>query len=184
MTTVSGRLRVITELVQGITNAELRASPVPITGTVTATIGTGSGIASETTLVTLSNKIPTLTLNSGRLIVDNSGVVQPITGTVSTEINRSEFGSPISVSSSITSTALLQSNINRTGVTIYNDSTANLYLKLAGGTVSINNFTVKIRPDGYYEVPFNYSGIILGIWDAVNGFARITEFSNNDSFSF
>lgn len=80
------------------------ANPVPVSdaggsltidGTVTANAGTGTfavsaatlplptGAATESTLSTLNGKIPSnLTVTSTRLLVDGSGVTQPVSGTV------------------------------------------------------------------------------------------------------
>jgi hypothetical protein len=81
------------------------------------------------------------------------------------------------VASSATTVNLAASNANRRGLTIYNDSTQILYVKL-GITASTTSFTIKLGPDMYYEVPFNYTGIIDGIWASANGFARLTEVTN------
>lgn len=80
------------------------------------------------------------------------------------------------VSGSASSVNLLASNANRDGATIYNDSTAVLYVKL-GSTASTSSFTVKVAAGGYYELPFGYTGTIDGIWSAANGSARVTEFT-------
>lgn len=65
----------------------------------------------------------------------------------------------------------------RKGCTIYNDSTANLYVKL-GENCSTDDFTIKIAAGGYYEPPASspYRDAITGLWDAVNGQARVTEY--------
>lgn len=81
---------------------------------------------------------------------------------------------PASVTAATSSTSLLAANANRRGATIFNDSTAILYLALAG-SASTTAFTTKVQPDGYYEVPFDYAGAIFGIWAAANGAARVTE---------
>lgn len=78
------------------------------------------------------------------------------------------------VTASITNVTILASNANRRGATIYNDSTSLVYLKL-GATATSTSFTLKLQPDSYYEVPFDYSGIIDGIWVAANGAARVVE---------
>lgn len=79
-----------------------------------------------------------------------------------------------SVASANATTTLLAANTSRVGATIFNDSTANLYLALgAGATASV--CTLKMAAGSYYEVPFGYTGIITGFWDAVNGNARITQ---------
>lgn len=90
---------------------------------------------------------------------------------------RAGTGTTSNVSGSASSGTILASNSNRLGAAIYNDSTAVLYLLLASGTASTTNYTVQLAPQFYYEVPFSYTGIIVGIWAAANGAARVTEFT-------
>lgn len=78
------------------------------------------------------------------------------------------------VAASATNVTLLASNTARLGATVYNDSTATLYLKL-GATASATSFTVKMIADSYYETPFNYTGQIDGVWASATGVARIGE---------
>lgn len=73
-------------------------------------------------------------------------------------------------------TSLLAANSARAGASVFNDSTANLYLLLSNATASATVYTCKVAAGGYYEAPFKYSGPIRGFWDAVNGNARLTEF--------
>ena len=87
---------------------------------------------------------------------------------------RAATPSQSSVAGNASSVSLLAANAARLGATIYNDSTANLYVRL-GSTASSSNFTIKLAPNDYYEVPFNYTGAINGIWDSATGNARITE---------
>lgn len=80
-----------------------------------------------------------------------------------------------SVAAATSNTILLPSNGTRIGATIYNDSSSSLlYLKL-GMTATTTDFTVKIFPLGYYEVPYGYTGEIDAIWSVASGFARIDE---------
>ena len=79
-----------------------------------------------------------------------------------------------SVSASASVQTLLASNSNRYGATVYNDSSATLYLKLGSGA-STSSFTLLMAANSYYEVPFHYSGIITGLWSSATGAARITE---------
>jgi hypothetical protein len=58
--------------------------------------------------------------------------------------------------------------------TIYNDSTADLYIKF-GHIAKRNSFTIKLFPTGYFEVPANYMGEITGVFDAREGHAYVTE---------
>lgn len=78
------------------------------------------------------------------------------------------------VGSSLTVVPLLAANTARLGASIYNDSTAYLYLKL-GSAAAANSFTYKCPPGGYYEALAGYKGVITGLWDAVNGNSYATE---------
>lgn len=79
-----------------------------------------------------------------------------------------------SVAGSATNVNLLPSNGARLGATVYNDSSALLYVKL-GAVASTTDFTIKLFPLSYYEIPYGYTGQIDGIWLVANGHARIDE---------
>lgn len=102
----------------------------------------------------------------------------PLSNPSSITITPSTSGTatPASVSASVTSVSILASNANRKGATIWNNSTANLYLEL-GATAGASAFTARLGAGGYYEVPFTYTGAISGIWDAANGSALVREFT-------
>jgi hypothetical protein len=79
------------------------------------------------------------------------------------------------VVASVTPATLLVANANRRGAAIYNTSTtAMLYVSL-GGAVSSTLFTVRIDPNGYYELPFNYLGLVSGVFSTALGGANVTE---------
>jgi hypothetical protein len=80
-----------------------------------------------------------------------------------------------SVAGATSNTQLLAANTVRKGATIFNDSTADLYLALGTTAASTSNFTIKLPAGGYYEAPFSYSGEIRGIWSSATGNARVTE---------
>ena len=82
-----------------------------------------------------------------------------------------------SVSDNASSVTLLASNTNRLGATIENDSSAVLYVLLGSGTASATNYTVRMIQYSYFEVPYDYTGAITGIWasDPNDGGARVTE---------
>lgn len=85
-----------------------------------------------------------------------------------------------SVNDSATDVRLLAAAGDRQGATIFNDSASTLYLLLNSGVASTTNFTVRMAPGDYYELPWNrhgvYTGEIRGIWSADStGAARITE---------
>ena|SRR5215831_5754479 len=103
------------------------------------------------------------------LKVDGSAVTQPVL------TKRSLVGVQSSVASSASSVTILASNVNRLGATVYNDSTQILYLLLGAGPASTSVYTVQLASQAYYEVPFNYTAQLTGIWASANGNARVTE---------
>ena len=95
--------------------------------------------------------------------------------TIATAETRPATATLTNVSGSASSVSLLASNANARVRTVFNDSTANLFLKF-GTTASTSSFTVKIAAGGYYEFPQPlYTGACDGIWDAAAGNARLTE---------
>lgn len=90
-----------------------------------------------------------------------------------------------SVSGSATAVTLLAATSARVGASVFNDSTAILYLK-CGSSASSTDYTVQMAAGSYFELPLVigrsgtqtvYAGIITGIWASATGSARITEFS-------
>jgi hypothetical protein len=78
------------------------------------------------------------------------------------------------VAGSASNVTLLAANVARLGATIFNDSSAILYVKM-GATASVTSYTVQIAAGGYYELPYGYTGLIDGLWASATGNARITE---------
>lgn len=91
---------------------------------------------------------------------------------------RPSTGTQSIVADAATSTTILAANASRKGASVYNDSTEALYLLVGAGTASPTVFTALVSPGGYYEVPFGYTGILVGIWAAnASGSARVMEFT-------
>jgi hypothetical protein len=44
-----------------------------------------------------------------------------------------------------------------------------------GATATATAWTARLSPDGYYELPFNYTGAIAGIWSAATGSCFVRE---------
>jgi hypothetical protein len=68
------------------------------------------------------------------------------------------------------------SNPVRLGCTIYNSGPGSLHVLLGTATASTSVFSAKLNSGDYYEVPFNYTGLIGGIF-ATAGTAEVTELS-------
>ena len=64
----------------------------------------------------------------------------------------------------------------RLGCTIFNSGPGNLHVLLGTATASTSNFTARLSAGDYYEVPFNYTGLIGGIF-ATAGTAEVTQLS-------
>jgi hypothetical protein len=80
------------------------------------------------------------------------------------------------VPAATSTTTILAANEDRKGASICNASTATLYLEL-GSTVSATDFAVALGAGDYFEVPYNYTGAIAGLWTAANGNAMVREFT-------
>ena len=64
----------------------------------------------------------------------------------------------------------------RLGCTIFNSGPGNLHVMLGTATASTSVFTARLSAGDYYEVPFNYTGLIGGIF-ATAGTAEVTTVS-------
>lgn len=67
----------------GLTNAELRENPVPISLDISSLATASNQTTTNNNLSSIDGKLPSnLTVNSTRLLVDGSGVTQPVSGTI------------------------------------------------------------------------------------------------------
>lgn len=107
---------------------------------------------------------------------DGATIASP-TNPFDVQPRRATTGAQTSVAGSVTDVTILAANSAREGATVYNESSAVLYLLLANTVSSITVYTLQVTGGSYYEVPFGYTGIIKGIWASATGSARITEFT-------
>ena len=99
-----------------------------------------------------------------------------VNGPVSVTTQPSPAATLTTVPASATSVTVLAANVNRTGASIFNASSKTLFLAAAASATS-TAFTVQIAANGYFEVPFGYTGILSGLWAAANGNAMVTEYT-------
>lgn len=78
------------------------------------------------------------------------------------------------VPASTSPVVLAAANNLRTGVAVFNDSTATIYIKLGAGA-STSSFTTSGGTGYYWESPFGYTGLITAVWSSATGNARVTE---------
>lgn len=145
------------------------------TTTTVATIPSGTTIATDDVAGTHYEviKLADGTADSATRIA--SGVGTPVSALRVVEATAAT-STLANVAGSATSVTLQASNANRLGWTVFNDSTAILYVK-CGATASTTSFTVKMAAGAYWELPFRYTGVVDGIWASATGNARVTEFT-------
>jgi hypothetical protein len=132
-------------------------------------VGTGPFTWGHVILDGVGGVLPAQVTAANALKVDGSAVTQPVKDI------RSAIATQTSVASSASSVTILASNAVRLGACIYNDSTQILYLLLGTGPASNSVYTLQMVSQSYFEVPFNFTGQITGIWASANGNARVTE---------
>jgi hypothetical protein len=96
------------------------------------------------------------------------------------QLIRSRNATVARVNASATAVTLRGANNSSLGATVYNDSSATLYVKCGAGA-SASDFTVALAPNttgvgGYWEVPDEYDGLVTGAWSSATGGAQVTEF--------
>jgi hypothetical protein len=122
------------------------------------------------------------------ILTDAQGRIQVVVvGTVVVASGVSTSGNVIAVPVNAASVTILAANAARLGATVTNDSQNRaLFLRLsAAGAATTSSFTVSLAPAAgaaarrdYYEVPFGYTGVIVGIWSGAGaGNALVTEFT-------
>lgn len=89
-------------------------------------------------------------------------------------VQKGILSTPTLVTSSTSTGVLLAANVNRVGGSIYNNSSAILYIAEAA-TATSSNFKVPLAANTYYEIPAGYTGVISGYWASVAGDAHVTE---------
>ena len=146
-----------------LTNAQLRAVPLPVSGSCYLATQPVSVVWAGLTDAEL--RASALAVSLAATTVTNTVAVDQKVATTATLAN---------VAASAISVTLRAANSAREGITIANNSTAVLYVKF-GVTASPASYTVRLEPGDYFEVPFKYSGRIDGIWSTADGFACVTE---------
>lgn len=188
-----------------LTDAELRANPVPVNGTVNignfpATQPVSGTIAVSNFPATQPISAASLPLPTGAATAANqqtdaltntqlrasavpvSGTffqaTQPVSIAATVAVKEVRATTPTTTSPAVTNsnTSILASNSNRLGATIYNEGAAICYMIL-GSTATTTSYTLQIQVGGYYEVPFGYTGAIFGITSAGTAQLRVTEIS-------
>jgi hypothetical protein len=121
----------------------------------------GTGLSINANLTELEALVTTLQAD----VADGVRIPNATTGgTGSTDFTSTSYGT------------IATASTGRLGCTIFNSGPGNLHVLLGTGTASTSVFTVRLSTGDYYEVPFNYTGLIGGIF-ATAGTAEVTQLS-------
>jgi hypothetical protein len=121
----------------------------------------GTGLSINANLTELEALVTTLQAD----VADGIRLPNATTGgTGSTDFTSTSYGT------------IATASTGRLGCTIFNSGPGNLHVLLGTGTASTSVFTVRLSAGDYYEVPFNYTGLIGGIF-ATAGTAEVTQLS-------
>jgi hypothetical protein len=121
----------------------------------------GTGLSINANLTELEALVTTLQAD----VADGVRIPNATTGgTGSTDFTSTSYGT------------IATASTGRLGCTIFNSGPGNLHVLLGTGTASTSVFTVRLSSGDYYEVPFNYTGLIGGIF-ATAGTAEVTTLS-------
>ena len=121
----------------------------------------GTGLSINANLTELEALVTTLQAD----VADGIRLPNATTGgTGSTDFTSTSYGT------------IATASTGRLGCTIFNSGPGNLHVLLGTATASTSAFTVRLSAGDYYEVPFNYTGLIGGIF-ATAGTAEVTQLS-------
>lgn len=148
VTPITGNVTADTGLLQPLTNAQLRASPVPVSGSVTVNTGlTDAQLRATPAPITTNDR------NSDTVVITAPNVA-------------------------LISVLVAAANPNRKSIRLYNNSTNSVYLcAVASGASSATNLFAIVATFAAFEFnTVNYRGPISAIRNAGTGAVVVTEF--------
>jgi hypothetical protein len=107
-------------------------------------------------------------------LTDGTQVAQ-VTGTVNTKEVPAASTTLVVVASATTSTALLASNPDRKGFTLYNDGGKIAYVALSASS-STTAFSIKMPAGSFYDfTSMKYTGPLSAVWNGTGNTMQVTE---------
>jgi len=107
--------------------------------------------------------------------VDQNNIVRPFRVDPQGRLtNQAQAATVTSVNASTANQTILAANPNRVGFAVWNDGSANMFLKF-GAVASLASYTVQIGSKAYYESNFTYVGQVDAVFSTNTGTAKITE---------
>lgn len=190
-----------------LTDAQLRAAAVPVSGTVTANLGTIAGVATETTLAAINTKTlaagqATMAASSPVVIASNQSAI-PVSqsgtwniGAITTlpalpagsntignvNVNKQALtaGAPTTATVGVASGAAVASNANRKGLYLRNTSTSGQRISLAfsGGTAVLDSGVTLEAGDAFVMGEHDFStGAVNAISSGASGRLSVQEWT-------
>lgn len=101
-----------------------------------------------------------------QIAIEVSDLLLPNAATTPVSIKPSTVCIITNINAAIASTQLLAASTSRKGAIIYNNSSSGLSIEF--GAAATASSIPKLFSGGYYEVPFNFTGAINGIWESAS----------------
>lgn len=126
----------------------------------------------------MSNKTPIRVLGTFTPTgTQDVNIVSPLPIPVDLTIDVAATSVVTRIPSSLTNVTLAAANLDRKGLSLYNDSNASQYVKF-GTTATTTDFTMVLTSKAFYEMPFPiYVGQIDVISSSAVGAIQVTELS-------
>jgi hypothetical protein len=157
-----------------LTDTQLRATAVPVSGTVTANLN-------DPTFAVIVGQIEDALFGSDQLINALNGGLSltnnvPVSGTVNTSAVQGTTVSNTNFTST-TSDTLVSAVSTRKVLTVHNEGPATLFIN-AGSSVSTTSYQVRLLAGDYWEAPAGQQSLQhSGIFSSAGSAARVTQIS-------
>lgn len=159
----------------------------PVSGSLTANIGTTGGLALDATLtggtatsrITDGTNTATVKAASTAPVAADKALVVAISpnSAITVTTNKSATSAVTSVAASTTTATMLASNANRVLASFFNATNKICFIKFAA-TASLTSYSIQLFPNSYMEVPSDYTGICDFIQPAgATGNILVTEYT-------
>jgi hypothetical protein len=154
-----------------LTNAELRATAVPVTGGLTNNELRASAVPVTGGLTNAELRFSAVPVTGGLTDTQLRAAAVPVVASVPTRAPTTA-----SITSTTSSTLVLAANANRRGLMISNQSTSKLYLSFATPAAQGNSF-IEVAPSAFVllDQQMIFTNAIYGIWTNAQGTCQVTE---------
>ena len=154
-----------------LTNAELRATPVPVSGGLTNAELRAAPVPVSGGLTNAELRATPVPVSGGLTDTQLRASAVPVVGSVPTRTPTTT-----SITSTTTSTLVLAANANRRGLMISNQSTSKLYLSFNTPALPGNSF-IEVAPSAFVllDQQLIFTNAIYGIWTNAQGTGQFTE---------